>query len=101
MWRTMKLLRSFTASDVAHHAGIEGAPVARATAQTYLRFLDLAGYVVVAQAARAGSGAYPAVYRLVKNTGPQAPLVTKQKHVFDANLGQVVWPPRPAEATHA
>lgn len=98
MWRTMKLLRTFTPRDLAVHASLPGAEVADAEGVHYCRMLARAGYLVIAQPPVLGRHARQASYRLVKSTGPKAPQVTRLKAVWDPNEQRLAWHEQPAEA---
>ena len=91
MWRTMKVLGTFTANDLAINASLEDCQIKPTTAQGYCQHLNKAGYLIVAQGGKSGD---PSVYRLIpsKYSGPQAPMIQKIKQIYDPNLKQVVWP---------
>lgn len=89
MWRTMKMLSTFTAKDVAIAASLPGATVALAEARKYAVTLSRAGYLATIKPGTPHGGL--ATYRLVKNTGPQAPQIQRRATLFDPNQGQVVW----------
>jgi hypothetical protein len=85
MWRAMKVMqRGFDHNDVAKAASQDGFVVKVATAKTYLLALARAGYFQQLKPAKPGT---PARYRLLKNTGPHAPAITRRKCVFDRNTG--------------
>lgn len=89
MWRTMRVLREFTWSELAAIASTEAVPVARDDARKYCAALRVAGYLV---SIRPGSAGLPERYRFVRNTGPRAPMLQRVRQVFDPNLRRVVWP---------
>jgi hypothetical protein len=91
MWRTAKMLKVFTARDLAIAASIEGGVIAEAEAETYLRFLARADYLRIAKPAARGRGGAKAVYRFARSTGPEAPQVTRLKAVWDPNLCRITW----------
>jgi len=88
MWRAMKMLGGFTYVELAVNASTEEAKIAEADAKDYVKHLCAAGYLGVIRQASATS---KAVYRLVRNTGPKPPMVTRAKVVFDPNLGRIAW----------
>lgn len=92
MWRTMKIVKNFTATELALKASVEGKVVDVVDAKCYVGFLAKAGYLVPFTAAKPGSQGR---WRFVdaKNTGPRAPQIQRVKHVYDPNLGVVVWHP--------
>ncbi|MGE4298935.1 MAG: hypothetical protein AB7E47_12985 [Desulfovibrionaceae bacterium] len=87
MWRGMKMLRTFSVADLAATSSTESVPVAAETVREYLLFLTRAGYVARVKTP-AGS---PALYRLVRNTGPKPPQIQRVKQLWDPNLRKVVW----------
>lgn len=99
LWRTMKMLKVFTPRDLAIAASIEGARVAPNEADSYVKFLVKAGYLRLRVPARRGRNGSQAIYQFIRNTGPEAPQITRGKAVFDPNLKQVTWQPgQPAAA---
>lgn len=92
LWRSAKMLRVFTAPDLALAASIQGAPVRLHEARTYLGFLHRAGYLMVhTPACTAPRGHCRTTYRFLKNTGPLAPMVTRSRAVWDPNLQRITW----------
>ncbi len=96
MWRTMKMLRTFTAKDLAISASTKDVRIKENAAVDYIKFLYRAGYLKIAQPHRKGSArvGHKASYMFLpgKNTGPKAPVIQRIKRVYDPNLEQVVWP---------
>jgi hypothetical protein len=90
MWRTAKIIKQFSAQDLAIQASTDRQLIALADAQDYCKYLCLAGYLAIIGPQTADSAA---VYRFLvsKNTGPQAPVVQRLKAVCDPNLGALVW----------
>lgn len=90
MWRTAKIIKEFTAKDLAIQASTEECQVEEADAKNYCQYLRKAGYLAVKRASQPGR---QAVYRFLatKNTGPKAPMIQRVRAVFDPNLRQVVW----------
>lgn len=84
MWRCMRVLKSFNGSQLAQAASVEDFTVNASTAKTYIGYLAQAGYLATVTPSRPG---VQAVYRLVRNTGPHAPAITRRKVVFDRNTG--------------
>jgi hypothetical protein len=85
MWRAMKVMqKGFDHNEVAKAASQDGFVVKVATAKTYVHALARAGYFQQLKPAKPGT---PARYRLLKNTGPHAPAITRRKCVFDRNTG--------------
>lgn len=90
MWRTMKMLSSFTSVDLAAAASTEECAVSPVDAKDYCKHLHKAGYLTLL---RHPSPTAKAVYRLLPsmNTGPHAPKVQRTKLVFDPNRQEVMW----------
>lgn len=90
MWRTMRILGTFTYRDLAIQASTETQPVAEDDAKSYCRYLDRAGYLRLTE--KGGPGKLN-VYRFItaRYTGPKPPMVQRVRQVFDPNLNQVVW----------
>ena len=87
LWRAMKIVKSFTIAEL--HASSAGSTLYEV--KSYVSHLLKAGYLVVA---RHGDGEAHTTYRFItaRDTGPRAPMIQRVKHVFDPNLGKVVWP---------
>lgn len=92
LWNAMRIVKSFTLVELAAAASTEHQAVSFDAAKKFVRYLRLAGYVTEAQPAHPGR---QAVYRFInaKYTGPRAPVISVAAHVYDPNLGQVVWHP--------
>lgn len=90
LWRTMRMLKTFSTVELQAAATTEETPVTLPMAQRFIGFLKLAGYLTVIAKPAHGR---PASYQLRPhmNTGPKAPVIRKVKEVFDANRGQVMW----------
>ena len=91
MWRTIKMIGAFTAADLAITASTTVNEVRLSHAKNYIGHLKKAGYLKVVR--KHHSHGLSAVYRLLpnKSTGPKAPIVQKDKSIFDPNLKKVVW----------
>lgn len=92
MWNAMRALKgTFGARELSIAASTERRVVAHATAKRYARYLAYAGYLAVAKESAGGRGS-ERLYRFVRtrNTGPRAPIITRDKSVMDANTGQIV-----------
>lgn len=87
LWRAMRILKKFTAQELALSASTTSHPVSLAQAKDYCKHLTKAGYLRVTVPGRGGK---PSQFLLVKTTGPLAPMVQRVKQVFDPNLGKVV-----------
>lgn len=87
MWRAMKVLKVFDWHELAAAASLDACQVKPGSAKAYCKALTAAGYL---QAVRAGKPGTAAKLRLVKNTGPHAPAITRRKVVFDRNIGAFV-----------
>jgi len=89
MWRAMKMMGKFTPRDLAVTASTEDAAVSEDDAKSYVKHLFAAGYLAVLRAGKPPRT--QGLYRLVKNTGPLPPMVTRAKIVWDPNLGRIAW----------
>jgi len=85
LWKSMRILRSFTVTDLVMCASVPGHHVAEGEARTYVSYLARAGYL---KRLEAGS------FRLVRYTGPKAPMIQRVKQVWDPNLKKVLWRPK-------
>lgn len=87
MWRTMKMLKEFTAAQLVAFASTETAAVAPAEGEYYIDYLCKAGYLTLVE------GASPRTWRFNADryTGPKAPMIQKVLNVYDQNTGRVVW----------
>ena len=92
MWRVMRKLKNFTRRSLAAAASTEGNLVAEEDAKTYVHYLAKAGYLAVVVP---GRPRHLEVYAFIRSfdTGPLAPMIQRVKHVYDPNLGKVVWHP--------
>ncbi|HXE96788.1 MAG TPA: hypothetical protein VN642_10305 [Dongiaceae bacterium] len=84
MWNAMRILKTFSATDLAFNASTDDHHVAASEAKTYCEALCRAGYLV---------GRANQRYMLIpaKWTGPQPPQIQRTKQVYDPNLKKVVW----------
>lgn len=83
MWNAMRIIKQFTAVDLAFNASTDEHRVADTEAQTYCRLLEQAGYLT-----RQGI-----IYRMIPSmwTGPHPPQIQRTRQVYDPNLRRVVW----------
>jgi hypothetical protein len=81
MWNVLRIHRGplTPAALIAFFSGDSAPRVSQATAKSYLDGLTRAGF------ARRESG----WYSLVRNTGPKAPQIMRDKRLFDPNTGSV------------
>jgi hypothetical protein len=89
MWTAMRRLRSFTPSDLSAHATTETVAVDPAHAGKYCRSLLSAGYLSVVRRATPAVKR-EAIYRLVNETGPQAPVTRRVAALVDGNTGETI-----------
>ncbi len=94
MWRSLRICGTTSARLLAANASAGAIKVSEESANTYLKFLYRAGYLILV---RKSSPGIQAQYRLdpLKNTGPMPPQIQKTKQVFDANIGEVVYQEKP------
>jgi DNA-binding transcriptional ArsR family regulator len=87
IWQTLRILREeITKQQVA---AITGLPYP--TVQNYVAYLERAGYVRrLPGRGKAGAGPGPVRFRLVRDTGPHAPIASRDGRVYDPNLDAVM-----------
>lgn len=90
MWNAMRLLKQFTARDLALHASTEVSSVSEKNAAGYCWHLTKARYLGIVTFGRSHK---PAVYRFVRFTGPKPPMILRTGQVFDANTAEIMWTP--------
>jgi len=88
MWRSMRILKTFTAPELAQISTTQAVTVTEATAQSYIGMLFATEFLMVVEKANPGLGR-KASYRLVRNTGPKPPMIQRVKRVYDPNTGEV------------
>ena len=88
MWTLMRQTKSFTPRDLAAVATTEDVEVTLEAAQDYCRALLGAGYLAVAR--KAVPGKVPAIYRLIRNTGPRPPREKRVRALIDDNTEQTI-----------
>ena len=88
MWAAMRRLPSFTAGELAAIASTEAVVIGEALAGPYCRALARAGYLRAVR--KAVPGVRPASYRLVRNTGPMAPVERRVSGIHDANTQEFI-----------
>jgi len=94
MWRTIRILAEFTPRDIAAHATTDTVRVSEASARSYCGLLHRTGFLRVVYPSRPKKN--PAVYRLIRNSGPKAPMIQRVKRVFDPNTNEVFDPKVPS-----
>jgi len=83
MWEAMRIMRTFTARELAVAASLPDCLVKESTAEDYAKHLCKAGYL------RKTGSSYmflPTAY-----TGPMAPQIQRTKRVWDPNQQKVRW----------
>lgn len=88
MWRSMRMLAKFSALDIAVHSTTDQVQVSEGAAKFYCSILLQTGYLRVLQKACPPQGRL-AVYRLIRNDGPEPPMIQRVKQIFDPNTGKV------------
>lgn len=88
LWRSMRMLKSFNARDLALHSSTPTITVTENTAKSYCAMLFATGFLRVLQRANPGKGQL-AVYRLIRNDGPKPPMIQRVKQVYDPNTQRV------------
>jgi DNA-binding MarR family transcriptional regulator len=88
MWRSMRILKVFTAPEIAQISSTPTVSVTDFTAQSYIGMLFATGFLAVVEKANPALGR-KASYRLVRNEGPKPPMIQRVKQVYDPNTGTV------------
>lgn len=86
MWRAMKVRKVFDAAEIAADATQGGMTCPIGTVKSYLKALMRSGYLRVEMKSKPGTLAR---LRLINDTGPLPPAVTRAKVVFDRNTGKL------------
>lgn len=83
MWRAMRILKTFTARELAQAASLEQAPVAVSEAESYCAWLARGGYL-------RGVGKR---WNFVpgRDTGPKAPQILRVRQLYDPNTDKIVY----------
>lgn len=93
-WKAMRIHREFTVPDLAMIVSRDAPAAAYNSLQTYLRQLTAAGYVMrMPGKARGTAISSPGFnrFRLVRDTGPRAPVYSRKRAAFhDFNTGKDV-----------
>lgn len=84
MWRTIKMLKSFSVDELLANASSADRPIKRSTAATYLKRLAQVGVLH-----QGGTFHHPS-YRLVRNLGAKAPKLLTAAVVYDPNANAVI-----------
>lgn len=90
LWQTARAFGTFSATDLAAHASVEGDGIPVPEAQRFCRLLLGAGYLKVKRKAKPGY--HDARYQLIRNTGPKAPHKRRVTVLVDPNTGEVHLP---------
>lgn len=96
MWNTLRITKqAVNAIELAALSSTDDQIVSVETADSYLRFLNHAGYLKIAREAH--HAVRKAKYQLLPhmNTGPNPPQIQRAKQVFDPNTNQVMFSERP------
>ena len=94
MWRVLRLLKGADINyrELAANASTAALPVDPTAANNYLQDLHGAKYLQrTAEGKGRGRGGIPARYRLVSDTGPKPPMVTRVNGIYDPNLDKLIW----------
>jgi len=92
MWRSIKMMASFTPLDLSVHASTTAVEVHVNAAKDYIKHLHKAGYLRLVKTSKPGK---QAVYSKVADRskyGAKPLQIQRVKQVYDPNIGKVVWP---------
>jgi hypothetical protein len=87
MWRAARIRKEFTPSELARDASVGAIKVSHDTARQYCLALERSGHFKFISK---GRGGIESRFKLVNNTGPHAPAITRAKVVFDRNQGALL-----------
>ena len=87
MWRAMRGLGGFTPLDIAAHADTGTVRVTVEDARAYIGVLFRHDYLRCTRKADPSKGR-EASYKLIRNTGPKAPVLKRIRAVIDPNTGE-------------
>lgn len=87
MWRAMRLLKTFTAKDIAAHSNAGGQSISIAAAGSYCGVLLAAGLLRKLKAGDTKNKA--TTYRLIRDLGPLAPETARVYCLQDPNSGDL------------
>lgn len=85
-WTSMRVLARFDVRQICVTAEIE-----RKNAQDYITRLTASGYLRIVKP-KSSAGRSLAIYQLVRNSGPKAPITRKTGHVYDPNTNHIHTP---------
>jgi len=90
LWRTMKILKIFDWMDLSRFASTPDVMVKPQTAKHYIETLHKAKYLICL---RPSSPGVRATYRMLSsmNTGGRAPMIQRDRSLYDPNLGKIVF----------
>ena len=88
VWRAMRIQKTFNARQLVASTS---AVLHINTVRTYLRQLAIAGYLMEVSKEQG----MLITYKLMQDTGCKPPQILKNKAVYDANLGIIVYDPKP------
>lgn len=83
MWRTARRLKDFSATDLVAWSSTEETPVDHKAARRFCELLLRGGYVRVTRKAKPGVN--EAFYRMIRDTGPRAPVEKRVRAIYDPN----------------
>lgn len=84
MWRTMRIIKKFTARELAINSSTSTCTVKESTAKDYIKHLARAGYL-----RHLKGGVY--FFKPHMFSGPKPPMVQRVKRVWDQNLKKIMW----------
>jgi hypothetical protein len=90
MWRTARIVKTFTASELASMASLPDREVRLGLAR---RFVSVLAAAEILRPVGPASGPVERTYRLVRDLGPLAPSISRTQMVFDPNSRQVIGTP--------
>lgn len=87
LWRTMKMLKTFTALELISAASSPTQKMKKTTVTSYLTRLKQANIIAVVEK---GGACKQERYRLLNNLGTKAPQILRSKLVYDPNADEIL-----------
>lgn len=87
IWRTIKMLKIFTYTELAEAASVDDHPLKPTTAMRYIRYLTAVNVITIVSE---GAPGVEARFRFLRNLGAAAPQILRTKMVYDPNAHAIL-----------